>query len=259
MPSIVIEVSATFVASTTLRSPLATGTLELFVRAADLAYSRQERKHVTVRPFERSQDTAGDERVDLTIVFARRVRHVDGERTPLALDHARIAQPARHVGRGNRGRHDQDAQVRPRLALHASRHRQRQIRVQAALVELVEHDRADVRQERIVLQHAHDEPFGHDQDARARRALTVEAHVETDLVADLPAALARNAPRRRPRGDAARLEHQDEPLARDPRVEERRRHARRLPRAGGRAQHGARMRAQGRDDLGQDRVDRQRS
>jgi hypothetical protein len=177
---------------------------------------------------------------------------------PLALDDRRVPEPLRHALRRDRGRHDDDLEVRPRLALHLARQRQREVGVQVALVELVEDQDPDALEEGVVLQHAHEQPLGDDQDARARTRLALEAHLEADLAPDSPPALLRHAPRRRPRRDAPRLEHDDLQRAREPGLEQRRRHARGLPGAGRRAQHRAGRCPQGRDQRRQDGVDRER-
>ena len=125
-------------------------------------------------------------------------------------------------------------------------------------MELVEDHDAGTLEERIVLQHAHEQALGDDQDLRAIGVLALEAHVVTDFAADLDGALLGDATRSRARGQATRLEHHDLLPFGKLRVEERRRHARGLARAGRSAQHGAVVGAQGRDEVGKDGVDRER-
>ena len=72
------------------------------------------------------------------------------------------------LGRERRRHHD-ELQLRPRLALQLAHHGQRQVGVEAALVELVEDDHADALEERVGLQHAHEQPLGDDQDPRRSR------------------------------------------------------------------------------------------
>lgn len=66
-----------------------------------------------------------------------------------------------------RGRHHHQAQVVTQLRLHVQRQRQPEVATEVALVEFVEQDRTDLFQHRVVLQHAGQDAFGDDFDARA--------------------------------------------------------------------------------------------
>ncbi len=126
-------------------------------------------------------------------------------------------------------------------ALYVERECGAEITLQMAFVEFVEQDRADAAEFRIVLQHAREDAFGDDFDARARRHFRFEADAITDGFADRFAALRGHEFRRRARSDATRFEHEDFLVAEPRRVEQRERHLRRLARAGRRFEDQSRM------------------
>ena len=113
-----------------------------------------------------------------------------------------------------------------------------EVGLQPALVQLVEDHAADALERRIVLQHAQEQAVGHDLDARARADLAVEPHAIAHRLADRLAERRRHAPRRRARGQPARLLHDDLATPEPRRIEQRQRHARRLAGAGRGDQHG---------------------
>ncbi len=84
----------------------------------------------------------------------------------------------------------------------------------------------------------------------------VEAHAIADRSPTRSPSSSRHASRRHARRQPPRLEHED--LALDAGVEQRPRHARRLARARRRLEHHARRPLQRRDDVGNQRIDRQR-
>ena len=76
----------------------------------------------------------------------------------------------------------------------------------APLVKLVEDHDGEVAEQRIGLQARGEDAFrGHEQ-FRLRREAPFESDLPTDLVADLPAAFAGDAPRQRARSDTSRLQ-----------------------------------------------------
>ena len=125
------------------------------------------------------------------------------------------------------------------------------------LVELVEADRADAVEERVLHHLAHQHPLGHE----AQPGLLADLGVAADLVADQPAELTAelvgDALRGRARSEPPRLEHHDL-LAVPDDVQERRRHAGGLAGAGRRHQQGCPAALQGGEHVGQRRIDRQR-
>ena len=97
----------------------------------------------------------------------------------------------------------------------------------AALVEFVEDDRAERREQRIGLQPRRQHAFGRDEKPRARAEAALEPDLPADLAADGPASFICDAPRDGTRHHAARLKQHHGPI-----VGKRRRNAGRLPRAG---------------------------
>jgi hypothetical protein len=112
-------------------------------------------------------------------------------------------------------RHDQETQIGSQTAHAVQRQREPQIRVQTALMELVEDHQPDPVQCRIALQTSRQDALGDDLDPGAR----TEATLEADLIADpFPQGLAESFShpcRRHPGRWTARLEHQD-PLTGQP-------------------------------------------
>ena len=70
-------------------------------------------------------------------------------------------------------RHDDETQIGTQAGLCIERKRGTEIAVQMAFVKLVEQDRTDTGQGRIVLQHARENAFGDHFDARVRRRLSI--------------------------------------------------------------------------------------
>jgi hypothetical protein len=131
--------------------------------------------------------------------------------------------------------------------------REREVGVQAALVELIDdHDR-ELRQKRIRLESRREDPFGRDEQPRARREATLEAYVPADLLAELEALLEGDALRQRARGHPSRLEQNDAAERK-----QRRRHARCLPRSGRRDHHRVAVRTERIEDPRHVRVDGER-
>ena len=118
----------------------------------------------------------------------------------------RTAAEKRGHGRGvERRRHDDDPEVvagAPGLL----RKRDGEIGVNAALVELVEHDGPEIREQRILLQPRRQHAFGRDEQLRSRTESALEADLPADLLADRPPAFRRDALRDGARGHAARLQ-----------------------------------------------------
>ncbi|HXT23052.1 MAG TPA: hypothetical protein VN923_20050, partial [Thermoanaerobaculia bacterium] len=106
-------------------------------------------------------------------------------RAPLdALD--RSVEVRRHRPGVERRRHRHQPEIGARLSLRAARHRQREVGVEAALVQLVEDHHGDAVEERVALQHAHEHALGDYQQPCARPGDALEAHLETHLAAQLP-------------------------------------------------------------------------
>ena len=150
------------------------------------------------------------------------------------------------------GRHHDDAEIVARQPGLPGQ-REPEIRVDAALVELVEDDRPKAGEERILLQPGRQDAFGGQQHPGVRTELPLEADVPADFAAERPAALVGDAARDRPRRDASRLQHDDRAVR-----GERGRHARRLARTWRRRQHQRPSLPDEREDFRDESVDRQR-
>ncbi len=109
-------------------------------------------------------------------------------------------------------RHDDDAQLRPHRLLDQAHQAERQVALQAALVELVEDHSAGRFEVRVVLQHVQQDAGRDGQDARVRAGLPVEADVIANFIAQPRAALVGHAARGGAGGEAARLQHDDAPV-----------------------------------------------
>jgi hypothetical protein len=135
------------------------------------------------------------------------------------VDDGTVAEEARDRCRIERRRHDDDAQIipgQPGLA----RERDRDVRVDAPLVEFVEDDRANAGQQRIALQPRGENALGDDEQLGIGREAPLEADLPTDLAPERLAALGRDARGDRARRHAAGLEQEDGTVG-----GERRRHA----------------------------------
>ena len=84
-----------------------------------------------------------------------------------------------------------------------------EIRVDAALVELVEDDRVKARQQRVLLKARGQDPLGGEEQARLGPEPALEPDVPPDLAAERPALLVRDPPRDAARRHTARLQHDD--------------------------------------------------
>src|SRR5439155_7899029 len=107
------------------------------------------------------------------------------------------------------GGHDDQQKIRANAGADLAEKRDRQVGVDAALVEFVEDDGADAGEKRIVDELACEDSFGHDPQARAWAYPALKANVVADLVADLPRILLGDALCDGACGDAARLEEEE--------------------------------------------------
>ncbi len=91
--------------------------------------------------------------------------------------------------------------------LHVEQQRQRQIRLQAALVEFVEDHQRHAAQLGIALQHARQDAFRHHFQSGGRPDAVLAAHAKADGGAGLLAELLRQALRHVARRQPTRLQH----------------------------------------------------
>ena len=228
---------------------------------ANLAHTGQEDEYIgpaeiraVTQALAQVRHAAHDLLADLLAPERRLVQGLHREHAPLGLEHLRLAQELPHRG-GVQGRgQDDDLQVLADLALHAPRQGQGQVAVEVPLVELIEHDATDARQERIRQDPPQEDALGHGRDPRFLRDLLVEAHLVTHGLSHGLSALEGHAPSRRPGGQPARLQQHHRTKAG---LLQGHRHPGRLAGARGRPQHQVWVAAQGRADLRQERVDGQ--
>ena len=221
--------------------------------APDFRGARQEDEHVAGIGLQRAQDDASGALLDgfgpAIDADGRRSRVVRGdvERAPLRSHGACIAEHRCHRGAIQRGRHDEQAQVVAQVALRVERQREAEVRLQVALVELVEDHAADVLERGIVLQPAREDAFGDHLDARRGTDARFESRAIADELSRLAACDLGQPTRHGACGDPARLQHDDALACAEPGlVQQRERDHRALARAGRRLEHRIAMRTQGR-------------
>jgi hypothetical protein len=149
----------------------------------------------------------------------------------------RVADGTRERCAIERGRHDEQAQVRPQVTPALERERQAEVALQVALVELVEDHARDSFERGIVLQHAGQDALGDDLEAGRGACTGLEPGAEADSLAGTLAERVRHALRDCARGDPARLEHHDPSVSPPGGIEQRERNDRALPGPRGRFQH----------------------
>ena len=224
--------------------------------AGDFALAWQEHQQVTRMTGQRVLDGTPGLVLQCFLAPRREMRHLDriaASCTGQPLRAQPVGQPLPVQG----GRHHHDAQVAAQFRLHVQCQRQAKVTGKMALVEFVEHDRANAFQHRIVLQHPGQDAFGDHFYPCARRRLVVEADPVTHGFAHRFAELPGHEARGRTRGNAARFQHHDLAALQPGRIQQGQRHLGSLARARRRFQHQPRMRLQCGMHLRQQRRDRE--
>jgi len=126
----------------------------------------------------------------------------------------RRAEELRDRRRIQGGGHDEQLEIRSEVLLHVERQGERQVRLQAALVELIEDHGGDALERRIALHHARQHALGDDLDACGARDARLEPHAITDGLADRLTQRPCHALRHGARREPSRLQHDDAALAR---------------------------------------------
>ena len=214
-PSMVRLVSAMLVASTTLRVPTVAGAQcsVLIGRRTDrrTAAGHRGRRPRWARFEQRLHATnlarAGEEHEHVAFFFIECALHdlrrpvarltsrgpaavgIGQERRPLARrigtrpetsagghDDRRIPEQAGHARTVERRRHHEQLEIRRQVIARIERQRQPQVRLQAALVKLIEDHCSHAFERRIALQHAREHAFRDHFDARGARDARVEPH-----------------------------------------------------------------------------------
>ena len=165
------------------------------------------------------------------------VARLDGKRATFARDDRRVAEERRDGGSVERRRHDGDAKIVAHERLRAKRQREAEVGVDAALVELVEDEKADAVERRVVLQAPREDAFGDDLDARRAADARVAAHAIADRLADALAVQLGEPEGGGARRESPRLEHDDRAPVEPAGVEEGERNGRGFAGAGRRLNH----------------------
>ena len=189
-----------------------------------------------------------------------------GERCSTATSKSRpsertdgASEEAGHRRRVERGRHDDELQIRARGLLEAAQQRQRQVALEVALVELVEHDHAHAGQAGLGDQPAGEQPLGDEAQPRPGPGHLLEADLPADRLAGPLPQLLGHAPRRHAGREPPRLEDDDLAVAGQAGREQRGGDAGGLAGAGRRLDDERPAPAQGRHDVGEDGVDGERA
>ena len=114
------------------------------------------------------QDGVGDALFDPPIGMPRQIPGLDREGAALGLDDRRTVEQAGDPGAVEGRRHHEDPEVRPQRPGDVERQGESEIRIERALVELVENHGRDAREFRVVEHHAGEHALGHDLDAALR-------------------------------------------------------------------------------------------
>ena len=209
-PSMVSEVSAIEVASTTLRRPLGRrrdGAVlhrgveraeqrhdfdrrvmdplaEKILGAANFRRPRQERQHRTGIGAQRHRDGIRHLPLQRRIGLAAEIAGLDRKGAAFACDHRRVAEQLCHPRAVERRRHHQDAQILAQAGLRVARQREAEIGIERALVKLVEQHRGDAGQFRIVENLPREDAFGDHFDFGRARHFRAEPDPVADGLAD---------------------------------------------------------------------------
>ena len=170
---------------------------------------------------------------------------------------ATAAEQTRHGFAIERGRHDDQFEMRGQCALRFECQCQSQVGVQAAFVEFVEEKDGDVFQRGVVLQQARKQAFGDDLDTCACGHLAVEAHAVPNGLAHGLAKGRGHAYSHGARSQPPGLQHQDAAVAAPRGIEERQRHHGALAGAGRGLEHYRRVFGQRGQQCGQGLDNRQ--
>ncbi len=153
-----------------------------------------------------------------------------------------------------RGGHGEEDKIGAEGAADFEREGKAEIGIEAALVEFVEDHRADAGEFGVGLDHAGEDAFGDNLDARGLRNLSLAAHPVADGMPRYFAQFLGKPFGCRPRGEAARFEHEDL-AAGKARLEEGDRHPSGLARAGRCLKDCHPARLEGGDQRGEGAVD----
>ena len=203
-----------------------------FGAGADFPGARQKDQKVAGGLTQHLQDGGGDPPRKGSFSVGRKVALFDRKGLTLRRDYRRSAQEGSHGAAVEGCRHDQDLQVFPQGAAEVEAEGQRQVRLEAALVKLVENNHGNAFQAGILLEAPGEDALGHHLEAGLFRSPAVEADGITQGPAEGFAKSLRHPPRRGNSREATRLQHDDPPFFRREYRKERQGGAGRLAGAG---------------------------
>ncbi len=158
-------------------------------------------------------------------------RVFDFERKLAAFGPESSRAQERGHGRGvESGGHYDNPKVGPACALEPAPQSQREVALEVALVKLVKNHGSHSREQRVGEKPAREHALRKETQACARPGYLFESDLIADRTADSFSQLVRNEPRRQPRCQPARLEHEHVAVAQS---QERARDTRCLPRPRG--------------------------
>ncbi|KPZ30428.1 hypothetical protein AN901_203583 [Pseudomonas syringae pv. theae] len=231
---------------------------QLLVDPTNLGLPRQKDQQAAGLAAQRIQHRLHDSRFDkLTGLKRTPPLHRHRKHPPIAAYHRRIVQQRCQSLAFQRCRHQQNLQrlvVTKQLATIETQG-QRQISVQTALVKLVENQQPHAFQCGIVLQTTRENPLGDHFNTRLRADSAFQTNAIPHGFAHLLAQLTGQPFRRRTRGKAARLQHQNGLPGQPGFLQQRERHTRGLARAGRGFEHGFMACGQGLTQGWQDGID----
>ncbi len=228
--------------------------------APHLAHARQEGENVAGLDIEHLPDGGCGVGVDPGVPAGWGPPHFDGVHPRVTFDDGRrglVADQRRHSCGVDRGRHHEQAEVGTDGAAHVQGERKPQVRLQIALVELVEDDAARVGEFGVALEAPGEDALGHDLDPSRPAHAAIRPGDVAHRVAGLLAQQVRHPPCRRPGRQPPRLEHDDLPPVEPRLVNETQRNDRRLARSRRRNEHAAAVAGERTPDGGHDVFDRE--
>ena len=183
--------------------------------APDLSCSRDKGQDVAFRPVEKPGQPVGEPFLPAFSAGKRLVRRIDGKQFPRATEdgrrrlHPRLQEPAHSLGFQGGGHHEK-RKVGPG-APDLQGKGKGQVRMDGALVKLVDDHEPDLRQKRLLLDHAGEKRLGEDLDPRFPAHPNGRSH---PVAGSLPGLLPEDLGDARRNGNgsqAAGLQHEDLP------------------------------------------------
>ena len=211
---------------------------EKVLRATNFRGARQKRQHRARIGAQRGCDRIRHLPFQRRVCFSAEIAGLDGKGTAFAGNNRGVAEQLCDARAVERRRHHENPQILAQAGLRIARQRQSHIRIERAFVKLVEQNRGDAGQFRIVENLPREDALGDDFDPRRARHFGTKANAVADGLADALAQSLRHALGAGAGRDPPRLQHDDFFALRPRRIKQRQRHPCGLAGAGRRHQHG---------------------